>query len=312
MNLRRMLLAALVFAAALTQVFAEERIERFISEVDVQRNGDLIVTEFDPDPGRRPTDQTRHPARLPDHLSPGRRFARRGRFRDPVRDARRQLTKTTSPRRWRTAFASASAVPAAPSTPARISTSSNIAPRGRSDSSRSTTSSTGTRPAPAGPFRSTWPRRASTCRTRRRSCRARSTPGRRARAGATPPSSSWSRAISSFARPGRCRWRTASPSRRAGSRAWCTSPRRCRRLRRCSRTIRRCWPRASAAGSSSAFICLPGFWSAAIRPRAPSFRCSARPRACRRPASAMCMGWAWTTGRLPPRSSASASTAVSS
>jgi uncharacterized membrane protein YgcG len=45
MKLRRMLLAALVFAAALTQVFAEERIERFISEVDVQRNGDLIVTE---------------------------------------------------------------------------------------------------------------------------------------------------------------------------------------------------------------------------------------------------------------------------
>ena len=32
-------------AAALTQAFAEERIERFISEVDVQRNGDLIVTE---------------------------------------------------------------------------------------------------------------------------------------------------------------------------------------------------------------------------------------------------------------------------
>jgi uncharacterized membrane protein YgcG len=45
MVLRRILLAALVFAAALTQAFAEERIQRFISEVDVQRNGDLIVTE---------------------------------------------------------------------------------------------------------------------------------------------------------------------------------------------------------------------------------------------------------------------------
>jgi uncharacterized membrane protein YgcG len=45
MILRRILLAALVFAAALTQAFAEERIQRFISEVDVQRNGDLIVTE---------------------------------------------------------------------------------------------------------------------------------------------------------------------------------------------------------------------------------------------------------------------------
>jgi uncharacterized membrane protein YgcG len=45
MILRRILLAALVAAAALTQAQAEERIERFISEVDVQRNGDLIVTE---------------------------------------------------------------------------------------------------------------------------------------------------------------------------------------------------------------------------------------------------------------------------
>jgi uncharacterized membrane protein YgcG len=45
MIFRRILLAALVAAAALTQAQAEERIERFISEVDVQRNGDLIVTE---------------------------------------------------------------------------------------------------------------------------------------------------------------------------------------------------------------------------------------------------------------------------
>jgi uncharacterized membrane protein YgcG len=41
----RILLAVLFCAAALTQAQAEERIERFISEVDVQRNGDLIVTE---------------------------------------------------------------------------------------------------------------------------------------------------------------------------------------------------------------------------------------------------------------------------
>jgi uncharacterized membrane protein YgcG len=45
MIFRQILLAALVAAAALTQAQAEERIERFISEVDVQRNGDLIVTE---------------------------------------------------------------------------------------------------------------------------------------------------------------------------------------------------------------------------------------------------------------------------
>jgi uncharacterized membrane protein YgcG len=45
MIFRRLVLAALVAAAALTQARAEERIERFISDVDVQRNGDLIVTE---------------------------------------------------------------------------------------------------------------------------------------------------------------------------------------------------------------------------------------------------------------------------
>jgi hypothetical protein len=45
MIFRRILLAVLFCAAALTQARAEERIERFISEVDVQRNGDLIVTE---------------------------------------------------------------------------------------------------------------------------------------------------------------------------------------------------------------------------------------------------------------------------
>src|SRR6266568_2786524 len=43
--IRRILLAALMLAAALTPGFAEERIERFVSEVAVQRNGDLIVTE---------------------------------------------------------------------------------------------------------------------------------------------------------------------------------------------------------------------------------------------------------------------------
>ncbi|MBX9827780.1 MAG: DUF2207 domain-containing protein [Xanthobacteraceae bacterium] len=45
MIFRRLLLAALLLAAALTQALAEERIERFISDVDVQKNGDLIVTE---------------------------------------------------------------------------------------------------------------------------------------------------------------------------------------------------------------------------------------------------------------------------
>ena len=41
----RILLAAFVGLAALGQARAEERIERFVSEVDIQRNGDLLVTE---------------------------------------------------------------------------------------------------------------------------------------------------------------------------------------------------------------------------------------------------------------------------
>ena len=70
---------------------------------------------------------------------------------------------------------------------------------------RLTTSSTGTPPAPAGPSRSTWPRRASICRRTSRSCRARSTPGRRARTARTPPWSSSSPAASCSAPRGRCR-----------------------------------------------------------------------------------------------------------
>jgi hypothetical protein len=41
----RIVVAALVALAALGQARAEERIARFVSEVDVQRNGDLLVTE---------------------------------------------------------------------------------------------------------------------------------------------------------------------------------------------------------------------------------------------------------------------------
>ena len=43
--IRRMLFAALVLIATLTPGFAQERIERFVSDVAVQKNGDLIVTE---------------------------------------------------------------------------------------------------------------------------------------------------------------------------------------------------------------------------------------------------------------------------
>ena len=43
--LARIAFSALVLAAALATAQAEERIERFVSDVDVQRNGDLLVTE---------------------------------------------------------------------------------------------------------------------------------------------------------------------------------------------------------------------------------------------------------------------------
>jgi hypothetical protein len=40
-----MLFALFVLVAALVPAAAEERIARFVSDVDVQRNGDLLVTE---------------------------------------------------------------------------------------------------------------------------------------------------------------------------------------------------------------------------------------------------------------------------
>jgi uncharacterized membrane protein YgcG len=43
--MKRILLALLVFAVTFTAARAEERIERFVSDVDVQRNGDLLVSE---------------------------------------------------------------------------------------------------------------------------------------------------------------------------------------------------------------------------------------------------------------------------
>ena len=43
--IRRAILATIVVLAAWAQAAAEERIERFVSEVEVQRDGDLLVTE---------------------------------------------------------------------------------------------------------------------------------------------------------------------------------------------------------------------------------------------------------------------------
>src|SRR3954468_20536460 len=43
--MKRILFALCVLVAALAPAAAEERIERFVSDVNVQRNGDLLVTE---------------------------------------------------------------------------------------------------------------------------------------------------------------------------------------------------------------------------------------------------------------------------
>ena len=43
--MKRLLLAGLLLFAALAPSFAEERIERFVSDVSIQRDGDLFVTE---------------------------------------------------------------------------------------------------------------------------------------------------------------------------------------------------------------------------------------------------------------------------
>ena len=206
---------------------------------------------------------------------------------------------------------SASAVPAARSTPARITTSSNTAPRGRSASSRSTTSSTGTRPAPAGPFRSTMaeariqlPEQGAD-HAERDLHRA----AGRARADATVVQLEPGYIV--FRTTGRCRSRTASPSRRAGSRAWC-------RAHADAEDWAAAQGRSGAAAAGIGGGLVIGFYLLAwfLVGRDPP---QGHHHSAVRPAQGhvggrrrLCRAWAWTTGRSPPPSSASASTAVSS
>ena len=113
---------------------------------------------------------------------------------------------------------------------------------------------------------------------RRRSCRPRSTPGRRARAARTPRWSSSSPAGSCSAPPGRCRSPTGSPSPPPGRRAWWRSRRggsSCEAMLQDDPALL-----IAAAGRrprDRLSTCWPGFWSAAIRRAAPSFRCSRPP-----------------------------------
>ena len=139
MIFRRILLAALVLAAALTHAVAEERIERFISDVDVQRNGDLIVTESIQvwAEGRQIKRGILRDFPTTYRRADGSRVEVGFEIQFVTRDGAYEIT---SPSGWPTAFAFASVVPATPLMPGRIFTSSSTAPRGRSASSRNTTS----------------------------------------------------------------------------------------------------------------------------------------------------------------------------
>ena len=241
----------------------------------------------DPGPGRGPRDQARHPARFPDHLSPHRRLARRGRLRRAVGDARRQRGEVRAPRRMANGVRVriGSAEPAAQRRRARIRhpLSHHAADRLLR---RTSTSSTGTPPAPAGPSRSTWPRRASTCRRRSRSSRARSTPARRARAARTPRRRA-------AARPHRVPHHAAAAGRQRADRRGRLAQGRgdaadvgAAARSRCCRTIRRCCGGARRRSSSFCIICSRG--SMVGRDPAPRHRHSAvrarrtacRPRRC--------------------------------
>ena len=73
---------------------AVERILRFVSDVKVERNGDLVVTETIARAGGGQGDPPRHPARFSDQLSRAGRRARRGRLRRRSRSpatARRKI-----------------------------------------------------------------------------------------------------------------------------------------------------------------------------------------------------------------------------
>jgi hypothetical protein len=232
MIFKRILLAALVFAAALTQARAEERIESFISDVDVQRNGDLIVTE---------SIQV---------WAEGRQI-RRGILRDFPTTYRRadgsrvevgfdvlSVARNGNPEHYVTE---------------RMINGVRIR-IGRSDDTINTAShlyvikyrttrqigffekydelywnATGTGwtfPIDVAEARIRLPEDVPIMQSAIYT-------GPQGARGVTPRSSSRSRASSFFAQRNPCRLRTASPSPRVGRKAWCSRPPRCRSSRRC-------------------------------------------------------------------------------
>ena len=72
--MKRILFALFVLVAALVPAGAE-RIARFISDVNVQRSGDLLVTETIQIWAEGIPDQAWHPARFPTTYLPHRRLA---------------------------------------------------------------------------------------------------------------------------------------------------------------------------------------------------------------------------------------------
>ena len=136
--------------------------------------------------------------------------------------------------------------------------------------------------------------------------RARSGTGRRDRRPSSP-------ATSCSARPGRCRRGNGLTVAAAWQKGVVAPPTRASRPAGGCRTI--CRRRSRGLGLAGIVWAYLRFRVAAVRPRsadaAPSFRCSGRPTACRRRPCATSSTWGSTTAALPPRSSISASTAIS-
>jgi hypothetical protein len=183
--LRQLALAFLLALAAVAPAHAVERILLFVSDAQVERNGDLIVIETIRVEAEGA--QIRHgifrdfPTT---YTPPGRpRVVVGFDVQSVMRDGRQENWTTEAMSngvRLRIGDANVTC------RPGRTNMSFATVPIARSVSSRTMTSFIGTRPATAGRSSSTPPRPASRCRNRCRSGRPRSIPGRRARRAATP------------------------------------------------------------------------------------------------------------------------------
>ena len=294
-------LALLLLVPGLAPAAAVERILRFVSDVTVERNGDLVGHRDDPRAGRGQRDPPRHSARFPHDLPAHRRHACRGRLQRSVGDARRRAGELDHrEHEQRRARAHRQRRPHALHRAARIRHPlPHHAPdrllrrlrrallerdRQRLDL-RDRPGRGAHHPAGGGAVQADAP----------------STPARRARRARTRRWSSSGPATSCSAPPGRCRRATGSPSRPPGRRA--LSSRRRRRSRRpIGSQDNVAIPVAGVGPRAGAWLlraCLArGRPRSAERHHHPAVRAAGR--ACRRRPCAMSIRWASTTAASPP------------